>query len=91
MSNIFGRTEEVFGASYDKGHFVGHGAGGGGDWNLFPQLRSLNRGWSEEGKALQEDVGIRGGALTHLLPDTLQFWGIAITTWITSHEETESP
>ena len=50
MSNLLGRTEEVFGASYDKGHFVCHGAGGGGDWNLFPQLRSLNRGWSEEGK-----------------------------------------
>ena len=50
MSNMFGRTEEVFGASYDKGHFICHGAGGGGDWNLFPQLRSLNRGWSEAGK-----------------------------------------
>ena len=49
MSNMFGRTEEVFGVGYDKGHFVGHGAGGGGDWNLFPQLRSLNRGWSGEG------------------------------------------
>ena len=47
---MFGRTEEVFGASYDKGHFICHGAGGGGDWNLFPQLRSLNRGWSEAGK-----------------------------------------
>jgi len=50
MSNMYGRTEEVFGKSYDKGHHVCHGAGGGADWNLFPQLRSLNRGWSHEGK-----------------------------------------
>ena len=49
MSNIFGRTGEIFGADYDKGHFVCHSAGGGGDWNLFPQL-PLNRGWSEEGR-----------------------------------------
>ncbi|HCN76681.1 MAG TPA: hypothetical protein DIT13_05745 [Verrucomicrobiales bacterium] len=50
MSNMFGGTEETFGKSYDKGHFICHGAGGGGDWNLFPQLRALNRGWSDEGK-----------------------------------------
>ena len=50
MSNLYGRTEEVFSRSYDKGHFICHGAGGGCDWNLFPQLRSLNRGWTDEGK-----------------------------------------
>ena len=27
MKNMFGRTEEVFGASYDKGNFVCHGNG----------------------------------------------------------------
>ena len=54
MSNMYGRTEEVFGKSYDKGHHVCHGAGGGADWNLFPQLRSLNRGWSDEGKLYRQ-------------------------------------
>lgn len=29
MSTMYGRTEEVFGKSYDKGHHVCHGAGGG--------------------------------------------------------------
>lgn len=50
MSNMYGGTEAAFGQSYDKGHFICHGAGGGGDWNLFPQLRALNRGWNDEGK-----------------------------------------
>ncbi|MBP6783950.1 MAG: hypothetical protein KA152_09200 [Verrucomicrobiales bacterium] len=54
MSNMYGRTEDVFGKSYDKGHHVCHGAGGGADWNLFPQLRSLNRGWSDEGKLYRQ-------------------------------------
>lgn len=54
MSNMYGRTEEVFGKSYDKEHHVCHGAGGGADWNLFPQLRSLNRGWSEEGRLYRQ-------------------------------------
>ena len=54
MSNMYGRTEVVFGKSYDKGHHVCHGAGGGADWNLFPQLRSLNRGWSQEGKLYRQ-------------------------------------
>lgn len=54
MSNMYGRTEEIFGKSYDKGHHVCHGAGGGADWNLFPQLRSLNRGWSEEGRLYRQ-------------------------------------
>ena len=41
MSNMYGRTEEVFGKSYDKGQHVCHGAGGGADWNLFPQLNTI--------------------------------------------------
>ncbi len=35
---------------YDRGHFLGHAAGGELDINLFPQRRRLNRGCSEEGK-----------------------------------------
>jgi hypothetical protein len=35
---------------YDIGHFLPHSAGGPKDINLFVQERSLNRGWSEEGK-----------------------------------------
>lgn len=34
----------------DRGHFISHAAGGELDINLFPQRRTLNRGWSEEGK-----------------------------------------
>jgi len=36
--------------SMDKGHFVGHGLGGGLDVNLFPQKTDVNRYWSESGK-----------------------------------------
>jgi hypothetical protein len=68
MSNMYGRTEEVFGKSYDKGHHVCHGAGGGADWNLFPQLRSLNRGWSDEGKLYRQM-----GAYVAANPGTLFF------------------
>ncbi len=49
MSNLYGRTEEVFSRSYERGHFICHGAGGGCDWNLFPRVRSLNRGWTPHG------------------------------------------
>lgn len=38
----------------DKGHFIGHAQGGGLDINLFPQLRDVNRGWSERGKVYRE-------------------------------------
>lgn len=34
----------------DRGHFLGHASGGQLDVNLFPQSRTLNRGWSSEGK-----------------------------------------
>ena len=38
-------------ADLDRGHLVAHAAGGGLDLNIFPQARSLNRGWSAEGRA----------------------------------------
>jgi hypothetical protein len=34
----------------DRGHFLGHASGGQLDVNLFPRSRTLNRGWSEQGK-----------------------------------------
>ena len=34
----------------DRGHFLGHAAGGELDINLFPQRRELNQGKSQEGK-----------------------------------------
>ena len=48
-----GRTERVFGKGWDKGHFIAHSIGGAVDGleaNVFAQRRSLNRGWSAEGK-----------------------------------------
>ena len=38
------------GSGLDRGHFIAHGAGGGLDLNLFPQLALLNRGWSRQGR-----------------------------------------
>ena len=37
----------------DRGHFLGHAAGGVLDINLFPHRRELNRGWTSEGKAFR--------------------------------------
>lgn len=34
----------------DRGHYLGHASGGELDINLFPHRRTLNRGWSEDGK-----------------------------------------
>ena len=34
----------------DRGHLAAHSIGGGHDLNLIPQLASLNRGWSAEGR-----------------------------------------
>ena len=48
-----GKTEEVFGKLWDKGHFIAHSIGGAVDrneLNIFPQKRTLNRGWSPQGK-----------------------------------------
>ncbi|MDD5363494.1 MAG: hypothetical protein PHN88_15335 [Ignavibacteria bacterium] len=48
-----GKTENIFGKEWDKGHFIAHYLGGavdGLELNVFKQRRDLNRGWSEEGK-----------------------------------------
>lgn len=48
-----GKTEKIFGKSWDKGHFIAHSIGGAIDrneLNAFPQNRALNRGWSDQGK-----------------------------------------
>ena len=38
----------------DRGHFLGHASGGELDINLFPHRRTLNRGWSSEGKRFRQ-------------------------------------
>jgi hypothetical protein len=50
---------------YDKGHFIAHCNDGQIDQNLYPQLRELNRGLSEQGKLfrsmeryLQRNAGV---------------------------------
>jgi len=48
-----GPTEKHFGSEWDKGHFIAHSIGGAvfqSEVNVFPQLRALNRGRSEEGR-----------------------------------------
>src|SRR5216683_2483025 len=48
-----GPTEETFGDSWDKGHFIAHSLGGSVDQaevNVFVQRRDLNRGRSAAGK-----------------------------------------
>jgi hypothetical protein len=48
-----GATREVMGDQRDKGHFIASSLGGeiiGGEPNVFPQRRDLNRGWSPAGK-----------------------------------------
>jgi len=52
-----GRTEATFGKQWDKGHFIAHSIGGavdGWELNVYLQLRSLNRGWSEAGRRYRE-------------------------------------
>ena len=83
MSNMVGQTEEVFGKSYDKGHHVCHGAGGGADWNLFPQLRSLNGGWSKEGKLyreMEDYVAVHPGTMCFSRPSGIVTW--RATLWL---------
>jgi hypothetical protein len=46
--------EELVGPERDKGHFMAHAIGGGLEVNVFSQDRSLNRGWSEQGKVYRE-------------------------------------
>ena len=50
MNDYVGRTETVYDAQTDKGHFMSHASGGTYHVNLFPQSRDVNRGWSAEGK-----------------------------------------
>ncbi len=52
-----GPTEKFFGRLWDKGHFIAHSVGGavdGTEINVFIQKRSLNRGWSKEGKRFRQ-------------------------------------
>lgn len=51
MRGYLGKTRDIFGAGFDKGHFIAHSAGGDilDSVNWFPQERRLNRGWSEQG------------------------------------------
>ena len=50
---FIGQTEKWIGP-VDKGHFIAHTLGGSSNMNIFPQVRELNRGWSEEGKKYRE-------------------------------------
>ncbi|WP_130472094.1 DNA/RNA non-specific endonuclease [Candidatus Magnetaquicoccus inordinatus] len=47
---FLGPSTRVLPDGYEKGHFIAYSFGGGMDSNLFPQKKSLNRGWSAEGK-----------------------------------------
>lgn len=52
-----GPTETIFGRLWDKGHYIAHSIGGavdGTEINVFVQKRSLNRGWSNEGKLFRQ-------------------------------------
>jgi hypothetical protein len=51
IQGLLGGGLEIPGkGTFDKGHVLAHGMGGGTSVNLFPQRTELNRGWSEEGK-----------------------------------------
>lgn len=50
---FLGPTEKWIGP-VDKGHFIAHALGGSSNMNIFPQVRELNRGWSEAGKRFRE-------------------------------------
>lgn len=53
LKGWLGPTEQRFGRNFDKGHFIAHSIGGAVDraeFNVFVQLRTFNRGWSEAGK-----------------------------------------
>lgn len=56
MRGYLGKTGEVFGEGYDKGHFIAHSAGGDvlDSVAWFPQERRLNRGWSKSGSRYRE-------------------------------------
>lgn len=52
MKGYLGPTGKIYGAGYDKGHFIAHSMGGDDldSINWFPQERCLNQGKSEEGR-----------------------------------------
>lgn len=53
LRGFIGPTDSEFGREWDKGHFMAHELGGsvsGMEANVFVQKRSLNSGWSSEGK-----------------------------------------
>lgn len=52
-----GQTNALFGNTSDKGHYIAHSVGGsvdGAEFNVFPQRRDLNRGWSISGKLFRK-------------------------------------
>jgi hypothetical protein len=65
----------------DRGHLIAHGAGGGLDINLVPQVASLNRGRSPQGKrwrALERYAAERPGTPLFVRPV------YADGTWVSS-------
>ncbi len=57
LRNWIGRTNLLFGNSWDKGHLIAHSIGGsvdGAELNVFQQRRDLNRGWSNDGKQFRK-------------------------------------
>ena len=53
LRNWIGKTNYLFGDSWDKGHLIAHSIGGsvdGSELNVFIQRRDLNRGWSYDGR-----------------------------------------
>ena len=67
IRGLIGPTEMVFGADYDKGHFIAHAIGGDDlDMaNIFPQLRSVNRGYPPMGiyRNIERYCAANAGAL----------------------------
>jgi hypothetical protein len=54
MQDWDGPSEELVETVRDKGHFMAHCIGGGLSVNVFSQERSLNRGWSPQGKIYRQ-------------------------------------
>jgi hypothetical protein len=74
MARGWGKTSEAFGrfgVDYDKGHFIAHTLGSPVDMNIFPQKRSINRGWCEEGKtfrAMERAIQVNPGTFVFSRP-----------------------
>lgn len=55
----------------DRGHFLSHGQGGLMDVNFFPQLKEVNRGWSDAGKlyrAMERHAALHPGTFCFSRP-----------------------